>query len=146
MKKKTVLCMVLVAVMVLAVFLGLSACTREWCIPPDGVWCCEELQAQFNMDWLDGYHGYPDEEVPAVDETDNYVIVNGDRIAALWGSDPGSIKVSIFCQEPNHPDFDLGETIYYLEFVKRTETECVLKDDAGNLYTFVRVDDSPSDD
>ena len=143
MKKMCALIMTLVS---LAVLLSLSACTPEQRLPSDGVWYCEELQAQFNRDWLDGYHGYADEEVPTVDETDNYVIVNGDRIAALWGNLPRSKMVSIACQEPNHPDFDLGENIYYLEFVRLTDTECVLKDDAGKQYTFVRIDDSPADD
>ena len=134
-----------VLLIVLLLLLKLSACTLEERIPTDGVWYCAELQAQFTV-----YHGtdyIPIDATPFVDpladESENYIIVNDDRIAALWGNDRGSTKVSISCQEPDHPDFDLGEIIYLLEFVSLSDTEYVLKDDAGKQYTFMRIGDTP---
>ena len=132
-------------ILLLLVF-ELSACTptpKQVC-PDDGVWYCEELPAQFYMDWEDDFS---DDEFPVVDETETYIIVNGDRIAAGCGTDRvlRNEVVVIFCVELNHPVYDFGETIYSMEFVQLTDTEYVIKDDEGKHYTFIRIGDSPAD-
>lgn len=133
-----------VLLIVLTLLLGLSACKLEERIPTDGIWYCAELKAQLMWDHVDDFVS-PDDEF-SVDESENYVVVNGDRIAALWGNDRGSIRVDVVCQEPNHPDFYEGETIYRFNFVSLSDTEYVLEDDTGKQYTFVRIGDTPTDD
>lgn len=129
-------------ILLLIVF-GLSACTHKQVCPEDGVWYCEELQAQFYMNWEDDF---ADDEFPIADETVTYVIVNGDRIAAGCGYYKWSEVVSIYCLEQNHPVYDFGEDIYSMECVRLTDTEYVLKDlkDEGKYYTFVRIGDVPA--
>lgn len=140
MKKSSVL------FIVLSLLLGLSACMHEQRFPTDGIWHCEELQAHFTIGHGDGSdYEWPDGEF-IVDETENYVIVNGDRIACLWGVLHDSTRVEIFCQELDHPDYDAGENIYAFDFVSLSDTEYVLKDDAGKHYTFERIGDTPTDD
>jgi hypothetical protein len=128
----------------LLLLFGLSACNLEYPIPTDGVWYCEELQAQFTFEQGDGFAS-PNEEY-AVDVSTDYVIVNDDRIAATLASDRGATYVWIMCQELDHPDFDCGEIIYSFEFVSLSGTEYVLKDDAGKHYTFLRIRDTSTDD
>ena len=129
---------------VLSLLFGLSACNLKYPIPNDGVWYCEELQAQFTMSQVDTFVS-PDDEF-FVDESEDYVIVNSDRIAALLESDRGATYVWIICQEWEHPDFGCGEIIYSFEFVSLSDTEYVLKDDTGKQYTFLRIGDTPTDD
>ena len=129
---------------VLSLLFGLSACELEDPFPSDGIWYCAELQAQFTMTKGDTFVS-PDDEY-FVDESENYIIVNGDRIAAILGSDPGATYVWIVCQEWDHPDFDCGEIIYSFDFVSLSDTEYILEDDAGKQYTFLRIGDTPTDD
>lgn len=134
----------IILLMVLALLFGLSACELECPYPSDGVWYCEELQAQFTMRQEDTFVS-PDEEY-FVDEWEDYVIVNGDRISAGLESDRGATYVWIVCQELEHPDFYCGEIIYSFEFVSLSDTKYVLEDDAGKRYTFLRIGDAPTDD
>ena len=129
---------------VLALLFGLSSCESEYPFPRDGIWYCAELQAQFTMTKGDTFVS-PDDEY-FVDESENYIIVNGDRIAAVLGSNFGVTYVWIVCQEPDHPDFDCGEIIYSFEFVSLSDTEYILKDDAGKRYAFLRIGDTPTDE
>ena len=128
---------------VLALLFVLSSCESEDPFPHDGIWYCAELQAQFTMTKGDTFVS-PDDEF-FVDESEDYVIVNSDRIAALLESDRGATYVWIVCQEPDHPDFDCGEIIYSFEFVSLSDTEYVLKDDTGKQYTFLRIGDTPTE-
>ncbi|MBE6934626.1 MAG: hypothetical protein E7462_06240 [Ruminococcaceae bacterium] len=77
-----------------------------------------------------------------MNENENYVIINGDRIASILSGDHGATYVWIICQEWDHPDFDCGEIIYAFEFVGLSDNEYVLKDDEGKHYTFVRIGES----
>lgn len=129
-----------VALIALTLFFGLTACNHKLLLPTEnGIWYCAELQAQFTV-------GYRTDEVSDgedyyVDEMYDYVIVNGDRIAALLRNNHGSKLVSIICQERNHPVYKMGDIIYIFEFVRLSDTEYVLKDEGGKRYTFVRIDD-----
>lgn len=128
---------------VLVLLFGLSACEFKDNFPNDGIWYCEELQAQFTMRQAEAFVS-PDDEY-FVDESENYVIVNGDRIAAVLESNRGATYVWIVCQELEHPDFYCGEIIYTFDFVSLSDTEYILKDDTGKRYTFVRIGDTPTD-
>lgn len=132
-----------VLLILLLLILGLSACTPEQRTPNEGTWYCAELQSQFSVDRGNGF--VPKDDVNAVDESENYVIVDGDRIAALLSNDRGSIQVYIICQESDNPHYKLGDIIYSLEFVDLSNTEYILKDEAGKIYTFLRVDDESCD-
>ena len=114
---------------------GLSACTPEQRMPNEGTWYCAELQAQFSVDRRDGFVSKDD--VNAVDESENYVIVDGDRIASLLSNDRGSTKVYIICQEPDNLHYGLGEIIYSFEFVNLSDAEYTLKDEEGKVFTFI---------
>ena len=130
-------------ILLLLVF-ELSACTptpKQVC-PDDGVWYCEEMQAQFYMGWEEDF---ADDEFSGGDENETYIIINGDRIAAVCGYYKWSEVVIICCVELNHPVYDYGEIIYSMEFVQLTDTEYVIKDKEGNHYTFIRIGDSPAD-
>ena len=128
----------------LSLLFSVSACDSGKRTPDDGVWYCEELQAKFTYGLIDTYVSPDDPFI--IDESENYVIVNGDRIAAIFGGDRGAKYVSIVCQELDHPDFYCDETIYLFEFVSLSDTEYVVKDDAGKQYTFLRIGDTPTDD
>ena len=137
---------------VLSLLFGLSACQSEYPIPTEypipseGVWYCAELQAQFTRRKTGGFVSpYDEDDEYFVDESKNYVIVNGDRIATGLESDRGASYVWITCQEPDHPDFYEGEIIYSFDFVSLSDTEYILKDDAGKRYTFLRIGDTPTD-
>lgn len=126
--------------------LGLFACTynyEPW-TPDTGVWYCSDLNARFTF----GDNGDPTDPnyIPTIDEEDNHIIINGDRIASLCGRRYGSEKVTIICQEEEHPDYKVGDTICAFDFVSLSDTEYVLKDETGKRYTFVRIGDTPSDD
>jgi hypothetical protein len=61
-------------ILLLIVF-GLSACTNtpiQVC-PDDGVWYCEEMQAQFYMEWK---NDFADDEFPA---TGKLLVNNGEK-------------------------------------------------------------------
>lgn len=128
---------------VLALLFVLSSCESEDPFPHDGIWYCAELQAQFTMTKGDTFVS-PDDEY-FVDESENYIIVNGDRIAAGLGSNFGATYVWIGCQEPDRPVFNVGEIIYSFEFVSLSDTEYVLEDDTGKQYTFLRIGDTPTE-
>ena len=126
-----------VLLILLVLIFELTACEFEQRIPNNGTWYCSELQAQFSIDQEDGY--VSKDYVHTVDESENYVIVDGDRIAALLSNNRGSINVYIICQEPDNLRYGLGEIIYSLEFVNLSDTEYTLKDETGNIYTFIQV-------
>ena len=128
---------------VLSLLFGLSACELEYPIPSDGIWYCAELQAQFIFGQGDIFDS-PD-DLCAVDKSENYVAVNGERIASRINTDRGATYVWIICYEPNHPDYYFREIIYSFEFVSLSDTEYVLKDDTGKQYTFLRIGDTPTD-
>ena len=134
--------------LLLVLAIGLSGCEWEQRIPTDGVWYCEELQAQFTVYERPGYvdpdwRPVADEQGNYVDENESYVIIDGDRIAASWGNDRGSIRVVILCNEERNPNCYLGEVIYAFNFVSLSDTEYVLEDDDGKRYTFIRIGDTP---
>ncbi|MBQ9838299.1 MAG: hypothetical protein IJO56_02210 [Oscillospiraceae bacterium] len=113
-------------------------------IPDDGVWYCADLQAQFTFG-IEYDYSDPD-SIPTVDEDQNYIIINGDRIAATCGGLPNSGSVKIYCQEEDNAQYRMGDRILEFGFVRLTDTEFVLKDDDGTQYTFVKIGDTPSDD
>jgi hypothetical protein len=129
---------------VLALLFGLSSCKLEYPHPTDGVWYCEELQAQFTFGQGDIFDSSDD--IFDVDESENYIVVNNDRIASRLNSDLGAKYVMIVCMESNHPDFYFREAIYSLEFVSLSGTEYVVKDKEGKEYIFLRISDTPTDD
>lgn len=131
--KKTILLLMLC----LLVF-SLGACIRVERLPSDGLWYCDELQAQFARPWSSGYI-FSDSRY---DENINYVIVNGDRIAI--GIENDGTQVLFLCQDQNTSQYLVGDAIYILQFVSLSDTEYVLEDkETGKRYTFVRVGDSP---
>lgn len=139
-------CIAFLLLLVLAI--GLSGCEWEQRIPTDGVWYCEELQAQFTVYERPGYvdpdwRPVADEQGNYVDENESYIIIDGDRIAASWANDRGSISVWIHCCEERNPNYRLGEELCSFIFVSLSDTEYVLKDDDGTQYTFIRIGDTP---
>lgn len=139
-------CVSLMLLLVLA--MGLSGCEWEQRIPTDGVWYCEELQAQFTVYERPGYvdpdwRPVADEQGNYVDENESYIIIDGDRIAASWANDRGSISVWIYCSEERNPNYRLGEELCSFNFVSLSDTEYVLEDDDGKRYTFIRIGDTP---
>ncbi len=139
-------CVAILLLLVLAI--GLSGCEWEQRIPTDGVWYCEELQAQFTIYKRPGYvdpdwRPVADEQGNYVDENENYIIIDGDRIAASLLNDRGSISVLIYCSEERNPNYRLGEEICSFDFVSLSDTEYVLEADDGTQYTFVRIGDTP---
>lgn len=133
-----------VLIVILSLLCGVSACKLEYPIPSEGIWYCAELQAQFTLAQGDGFASPNDEYV--IDDTKDYVVVNGDRIAAILESDRGATYVWIVCQEWDHPIFDCGEIIYSFDFVSLSDTKYILEDDTGKRYTFLRIGDAPTDD
>ncbi len=129
--------------MLLSIILVLNACTYKYerQIPEEGVWCCAELQAQFTFG--NNYDATDSDDAPIIDENENYVIIDGDRIASLCGKRYGASKITIICQEADRSDFYLGEIIYSMSFVSRSDAEFVLEDDDGKQYTFKRIGDTP---
>lgn len=138
MKKTSVIFILLVLIF------EFSACTPEQRTPDDGTWYCAELQAQFSVNKGVGF--VSTDYVHSVDEYENYIIVGGDRIAALLSNDRGSMDVHIICQESNNLRYGLGEIIYSLEFVNLSATEYIVEDETGKRYTFLRIGDAPMDD
>jgi hypothetical protein len=139
-------CVALMLLLILVI--GLSGCKFEQRIPTDGVWYCEELQAQFTVYERPGYvdpdwRPVADEQGNYVDENESYVIIDGDRIAAMWENDRGSIRVRIHCSEERNPKYNLGKVIYAFDFVSLSDTKYVLEDDDGTQYTFIRIGDTP---
>lgn len=118
--------------------ISLAACTPIERMPQSGTWYCSELQAQLTI--YPNQASLPYDYLLDNDESGNYVIVNGDKIACTWGNDRGSPIVYIMCQESDNPHYGLGEFIYALEFVRLSDSEYVLKDKRGKEYTFVRTD------
>jgi hypothetical protein len=126
----------------LSLLLGLNACiSKERKYPKSGVWYCADLQAQFTFEIDENSTDL--DYIPIIDENENYVIVNGDRIAAICGNTPGSRRVLLICQEEDNPQYHLGEVIYGFDFVRLTDTEYVLEDEDGTQYTFVKIADTP---
>ena len=79
---------------ILLLLYGLSTlCNSGYPIPNDGVWYCEELQAQFKLGQGDSFTSSNDEYV--VDASEDYVVINGDRIATAIDSDRGAKYVLI---------------------------------------------------
>ena len=81
--------------LLLILVIGLSGCE---------VWYCAELQAQFTVYERPGYvdpdwRPVADEQGNYVDENESYIIIDGDRIAASWVNDRGSIRVCILCND-----------------------------------------------
>ncbi len=143
-KRKAIITIVVLLVLNVLLVFGINSCMAHMYrqrLPMEGVWYCEQLQAQFTYRTIDGY--LAPEDIPPVDENENYVIVNGDRIAALIGHNHGSDYVTIICQEFNHPEYAVGESIYAFTSVSYSDTAFVLKDDAGQQYTFLRIADTP---
>lgn len=152
-RKNACIVLILYFALYLLLIFSLSSCTPnyEQRIPIDGVWYCEELQAQFTIYKRPGYvdpdwRPVADEQGNYVDENESYVIIDGDRIAASWGNDRGSIRVVILCNEERNPNCYLGEVIYAFNFVSLSDTKYVLEADDGTQYTFVRIGDTPSSD
>ena len=132
-----------VIVSILLLSLWLSACTygyEPW-TPETGIWDCPELNARFTFG-----HNFDTTTPTAVwtiDESGDYVMINGDSITAVCARRYDSDKVTIICIEEDHPDFRVGEDIYAFDFVRLTDTEYVLRDETGKEYTFVRIGDTP---
>lgn len=134
--------------LLLVLAIGLSGCEREQRIPTDGVWYCEELQAQFTVYERPGYvdpdwRPVADEQGNYEDENESYIIIDSDRIAAMWENDRGSIIVRIHCCEERNPNYRLNEVICSFDFASLSDTEYVLEDDDGKRYTFIRIGDTP---
>ena len=134
--------------LLLIMVIGLSGCEFEQRKPTDGVWYCAELQAQFTVYERPGYvdpdwRPVADEQGNYVDENESYIIIDGDRIAASWVNDRGSIRVMILCCEERNQHYYLGQLICAFNFVSLSDTEYVLEDDDGTQYTFIRIGDTP---
>lgn len=125
---KTVFVSILMALCV--IFFGCSNVRR---VPDCGKWYCEDLQAHVNFDLPDDWDPLNN------DESGVYIVEDGEIIACVWTNDPGSSNIYISCQESDHDRYRLGEIIYCLEFVSLSDSEYVVKDDAGKQYTFVRT-------
>ena len=120
--------------LVLVLCLCLTACTPTQFHPMSGTWYCEELQAQVLFDYPENWDGINN------DESGIYAIVDGEKIACICVYDEGSKVFAIECYERNNDKYNLSETIYCLEHVSLSDTEYVVKDEAGNQYTFIRQD------
>lgn len=114
----------------------LSACTKEY-HPQEGTWYCEELQLQlsFGIYILNepGNSKYNDELY-------GYIIIDGERIGCQGSYDGHSRFMGVHSQELDNKKYPAGYQFYLLEAVSLGDTQYVVKDEAGNQYTFIRQD------
>jgi len=96
-------------------------------VPKEGIWVCEELQAELNFNPPDGVY--------------STVTIDGEKLVCHVSNNPGSLDLSIYYQGKSHKKYNLGGEIFWLVFIDRDEDEMVAKDhDTGELYYFLRVD------
>lgn len=97
-------------------------------VPKEGIWYCEELQAELNFD-------------PPIGEYSK-VTVDGEELMCHVGNHRGSPDLIIYYQGKTHEKYNLGGLIYSLVFVDRDEDEMVVKDhETGELYYFTLLDE-----
>ena len=134
--------------LVLLVFVMLSGCVHvcKKYTPEEGLWYCEELQAQMNftidpnMPEVDATSDMDEVLKYVVDREDNYVMVDGEKISCDWSSYNHSDRIHIVSQDSDTEAYEMGELIYELWVVSLSDTQYVLKDEDGKEYTFVRTD------
>lgn len=120
----------ILSIFIVFLFFAMTACnvfpsgTVTLWRPVEGVWYCDDLQIQISYDR----------------EYETYAIVNGAKVICVAENDAGSISTSVICQELGHEKYDLGDAIFWGEYVELTDSVFILKDvHTKELYTFRRM-------
>ena len=93
--------------------------------PEEGIWFCEALQIQLCYE-QDG---------------ETFIIEDGKKIICSCGSDRGAKAVDVHCQEFDHLEYDLGETIFAAEIVKCSNGILLVREEKTQQeYMFLRID------
>lgn len=114
------------------IILSLCACcplcdrpNHRW-VPYEGVWYCDDLQAQLAFD----------------NESETYIMVNGEKVLCEWCNEYGSVWLEIICIEEDHPNFQHYQCFFAGEMTHLDDNggEYTLRDENGVEYVFVRID------
>lgn len=119
--KKPIIFLVLLTLLLHSIFVGCEPVRYE---PQEGVWYCEELQAQLSYE----------------KDAATYITENGDRIFGICGTDRGSKLIGILCQS-THGGHYVGEELFLAEIISLDDDTLVLCDEySGQEYVFQRID------
>lgn len=116
---------ILVMIIILQIVTLCAGCVPDQYEPEEGVWYCDELQIQLS------YEAH----------TQSYIIQNDEKILCACGSDRGVKYIQVFCQERNHPDYELGELIFLAEIISLDEMQLIVYDEqTEKQYIFYKID------
>lgn len=97
--------------------------SREY-TPEDGVWYCSELEMQ--LSFSKKYH--------------STVVMGEEKLQCSWINDKGSDDIYVVCQEIDNQFYDLGELLFWLEYVSMDEETYEVKNhDTGETYVFIKL-------
>lgn len=91
--------------------------------PSDGEWYCDTLDLQVSFE-KDG---------------ESFLIWNDEKIVCSVMIDRGSKWIYVTCQASDSAYFDLGDTVFFGEMIRRKENFFVIRGDNGITYTFTRI-------
>jgi len=118
------LAIVLIAILILMV-LAVGIIFPGQYEPEEGVWFCKALQIQLSYEQGE----------------ETFIIEDGKKIICGCGSDRGVKAVYLFCQEFNHPEYDLDEVIFAAQIIKCNNSLLLVREEKTQQeYTFLRTD------
>lgn len=124
---KTLLCISTVFFVLFIVF-TVAMFWEDPYVPKEGVWYCEELQIQISFE----------------ENNDTYVTEDGNQIMCTWSHDRNSKHFEVWCIDFNTHFYEYDDVVFSGTFVKLTNDQYILEDEAGKEYIFLRMDDQLS--
>jgi len=104
--------------------LFLTAGNITYWTPEEGVWYCDDLEIQLSFS----------------EGNETYAIIDGKKVQCVCINDRGAIDFSVLVQERNVPNYGVGDSIFWGQYVSLSESEFVVEDcNTGVRYIFVRL-------
>lgn len=103
---------------------SIIVCFPDQYAPEDGIWYCEELLIQLSYE----------------PESPCFIIENNQEIVCACGSDRGSDRINIFCQDAGQSEYHMGELVFSAQVISLNDIELVVFDENTNQqYIFRKI-------
>lgn len=117
--------LILSVIVILQIAMLFAGCVPDQYEPEEGIWYCDELQIQLS------YESY----------AQCYIIEDDEKILCACGSDRGVKYIHVTCLERNHPQYKLGDVIFFAEVISLNDTELLVYDEqTEQQYVFLRIE------
>lgn len=92
--------------------------------PTQGVWFCDELSIQLSYE----------------EDDESFIIEDGNKIICACGSDRGSRRIEVSCQDNSTRDYYMGELVFSAEILSLEGNELnVYHKETEREYIFLKV-------